>query len=90
MLPEWEIFFKAYGIQPIKLNRNNLKEAFISEQLNQSGPEVFLIEADPEQTYLPKIMSKINKDGTMVSNPIHLMSPELEPKLQAFLTPFLQ
>ena len=32
---------------------------------------------DPEQTYLPKITSRVTATGSMESNPLHLMSPDL-------------
>ena len=33
---------------------------------------------DPEQTYLPKITSRVTATGSMESNPLHLMSPDLD------------
>ena len=44
---------------------------------NKVGLSVYLVKIDPKQTYFPKISSKVTKSGTMVSNPIDKMSPEI-------------
>ena len=54
--------------------RNNSK--FI-DLYNSKGVAVFIVKIHPEQTYYPKITSIINPDGSMKSNPLHKMSPEL-------------
>ena len=38
---------------------------------------MFVVAVDPEQTYFPKVTSRVTEDGSMASNPIHLMSPPL-------------
>ena len=41
------------------------------------GPQAFIVPIDPEQTYFPKITSRITASGSMESNPIDRMSPDL-------------
>ena len=49
-----------------------------SKNLFDSDATVFFdVQVDPEQTYFPKIVSKHLKDGPAISNPIHIMEPEL-------------
>ena len=37
----------------------------------------FIVTIDPEQTYFPKITSRVTESGAMESKPLHLMSPDL-------------
>jgi hypothetical protein len=76
-LPEWEHIFKAYGIPVIKLNAENLNADNFNEYMETSGPCAFILELDPEQLYFPKLTSKLKDDGSMETNPLHLMSPSL-------------
>ena len=46
-------------------------------RLESVGPQAFIVPIDPEQTYLPKISSRITKSGSMESNPIDRMTPDL-------------
>lgn len=75
-LPIWEKIFVSYGI-PTHVIREveHLKNRLSS---NNTGPEVFIVKISPQQTYFPKIQSRILEDGEMKSNPLHLMSPELD------------
>ena len=50
------------------------RELFASD-----GPAGFILPIDPEQTYYPKITSRVTATGSMESNPLHLMSPDLAP-----------
>jgi len=47
-------------------------------QLHENSPRAFIVPIDPEQTYYPKITSRVLENGLMESNPLHLMTPELE------------
>jgi acetolactate synthase-1/2/3 large subunit len=49
--------------------------------LESDGPAVFVVPVDPEQTYFPKVTSRIQEDGSMMSNPVSRMTPELEPDI---------
>jgi acetolactate synthase-1/2/3 large subunit len=50
----------------------------IIELLDNDKPHGFIVNVHPEQTYFPKITSQILADGSMQSNPLHLMTPELD------------
>lgn len=76
-LPNWISVFASYGIPAIEVNesiRNN--ENFLT-LLSNSGPAAFIINIHPDQSFLPKVTSRIFSDGKMKSNPIHLMDPQL-------------
>ena len=53
-------------------------EAFAA-RFAQPGMAAFVVKVDPEQTYFPKITSRITQSGAMESNPLHLMTPDLDP-----------
>jgi len=42
---------------------------------------VFIVKVNPEQTYFPKISSRILDNGQMESNPLHLMTPDLNEEI---------
>jgi acetolactate synthase-1/2/3 large subunit len=57
--------------------------------LESDEPWGFIVLIDPLQTYWPKITSRITESGSMESNPLHMMSPDLAPELRAKVTRFL-
>jgi acetolactate synthase-1/2/3 large subunit len=60
-----------------------------AEIINQRGPVFFEVPTDPEQTYFPKIASRVMPDGSMRSNPIHEMEPPLPVELRNKLFKYL-
>ena len=77
-LPHWERLFDAWGVPVMEVNRGYTQNSEFLERFNGKGPQVFLVKIDPEQTYFPKISSRITETGSMVSNPIDRMSPEID------------
>lgn len=77
-LPDWQYLFKAWGINPIKVNKGFDKNKLFLKEFEKSGLSVFLVQIDPEQTYYPKISSRVTKRGGMESNPIDKMTPEID------------
>jgi acetolactate synthase-1/2/3 large subunit len=47
------------------------------------GPAAFLIPIHPEQSYFPKITSRVLDNGAMESNPLHEMTPHLNAELRS-------
>jgi acetolactate synthase-1/2/3 large subunit len=74
--PEWTEMFHSYGI-PTSTVSSSLDSEEVSELLNASGPAAILVDIHQDQPFYPKITSKIFPDGSMKSNPIHLMDPQL-------------
>jgi hypothetical protein len=79
----------SYGIKSIKLINKDFIDGNFMELWNYSGPVLFLIMSDPDQMYLPKIMSKFLSDGTIVSRPLHDMYPKLSSKIEAKVFKYL-
>jgi acetolactate synthase-1/2/3 large subunit len=88
-LPDWEKLFDAFGIGSIRVTASNLHSDEVSNALSSSEPYGFLVQIDPNQTYFPKITSKIDANGLMISNPIHLMTPPLDEEIEKVVFKYL-
>ena len=75
--PDWDLLFRAYGIPLLELGAQGLATDGFFELFDAPGPACFVLPIDPEQTYLPKITSRVTATGSMESNPLHRMTPEL-------------
>lgn len=81
-LPEWQTLSRAFGIRSIKINENFDSSAEFLSSWNDKAPILYLVPIHPEQTYYPKISSRIASDGSMESAPLDEMSPALEPDIR--------
>jgi len=77
-LPNWNEFFDAYGIPSVTLSGSLKDSAEAQTILNSDGPGAIILNVSKEQPFYPKLTSRIFPDGSMKSNPIHLMFPPLE------------
>jgi len=77
-LPNWENIAKAFDISSMVVNKTNLWNSEMISNMESNQPFLFIVELDPEQMYFPKVTSRVLADGSMKTNPIHLMSPNLE------------
>ena len=75
--PSWPLLFAAYGIPFKQLESDWRQDQATLEIWTTNGPAAFEVPLDPEQTFFPKISSRVKADGGMESNPLHHMSPEL-------------
>jgi len=76
-IPKWDLIFAAYGIPVIRVGNGFQQDEDFLRHFNSIGAAAFLVKIDPKQTYFPKITSRVTANGSMESNPLHLMSPEL-------------
>jgi acetolactate synthase-1/2/3 large subunit len=89
-LPNWKFIANAYGIPFTKLDDWSSTDSTLNEVLEQVGPTFVEIQIDPDQTYFPKITSRILPSGAMVSNPLHLMTPDLSFSEIELYLPYLE
>lgn len=75
--PDWSLLAAAYRIPCLPLTDHWREDPAFQELWQGDGPALFLVPLHPEQTYFPKITSRISASGGMESNPLHLMTPEL-------------
>lgn len=81
-LPKWRELASSFDIPFTELSPEiELRKKQLSRIVNTSTPEMIIVPVDPEQTYFPKISSRVIGNGQMKSNPLHLMDPPLDPKL---------
>jgi acetolactate synthase-1/2/3 large subunit len=89
-IPKWDKLFAAYDIPLQTLCPGfHLEPAFLNA-MNHPGPSAFLVKIDPQQTYFPKISSRVTASGGMESNPLHLMSPDLDEEIAAKVFHYLR
>jgi len=77
-LPKWEKLFAAWDVPVMRLPLDFTENPDFLARLNAPGVQAFVVPIDPEQTYFPKISSRITASGSMESNPIDRMSPEID------------
>jgi len=77
-LPDWKLLAAAFGIPYARMDPAAGFGGDVQALLDSDGPAFIEVPIDPEQTYYPKIMSAVQPDGSMKSNPLHLMHPELD------------
>jgi acetolactate synthase-1/2/3 large subunit len=76
-LPDWEKLFPAWNVPVMRLEKHFMSNLEFINSMNNKGIHAYIVPIDPEQTYFPKITSKLLKSGAMESNPLHIMSPEM-------------
>jgi acetolactate synthase-1/2/3 large subunit len=81
--PEWHTLFDAYGIEAVTISDGWLDDAAFREHFAHDRPAAFIVPIDPDQTYWPKITSRVTASGSMESNPLHQMSPDLPDDIAA-------
>jgi acetolactate synthase-1/2/3 large subunit len=88
-MPDYELLAAAYGIRftSVKVGFDKIK---LCDLLLDDYPRLIVVSISPDQQFLPKIDSRLNLDGSMVSNPIHEMSPKLDEKTRRRVLRFIQ
>jgi acetolactate synthase-1/2/3 large subunit len=88
-IPKWDPLFAAYDIPVQRLRPGFHEDADFLAAFAAPGPQAFLVPIDPKQTYFPKISSRVTASGGMESNPLHLMTPDLDPATADFVFRYL-
>lgn len=88
-MPDWSLLAKAYGLAYISLPKLGWRP-ILEEALASLEPTLVRIPVDPAFEYAPKIMSEMTPEGAIVSNPLHVMHPEIaDPKLRKLAGQYL-
>ena len=88
-LPEWKLLAASYNIPYVLITPEVFDGDDFAKMINQNGPTFFEVPTDPDQTFFPKIASKVKPDGSMKSNPLHLMDPSLDVELARIVIRYL-
>jgi acetolactate synthase-1/2/3 large subunit len=88
-LPDWNLLAQAYGLKYFKVNSLEPFNSDFIEFLNLDGPAIIEVPVDPEQTFYPKITSRISETKGMESSPLHLMTPPLSDEISDLVFKYL-
>jgi len=88
-LPDLRMIAAAYNLPYTSIVNSDEIDKKLEEICKRVGPELIEVRIDPDQTYYPKIASRILPSGTMESNPLHLMTPDLSPEEISQFLPYL-
>ncbi len=88
-LPHWEKLFSAWDVPTMNLKPGFENDAAFKKVFTEKGTAAFIVPVDPKQTYFPKITSRVTESGSMASNPLHRMSPDLPDAQYAKLAKYL-
>ena len=89
-LPDWQKLFNVWDVPSLVINGDFEDNSNFDKLFNSKGPAGFIVKIDPEQTYFPKISSRVTKSGSMESNPLHLMTPDLEQSIFQKVSKYLK
>jgi acetolactate synthase-1/2/3 large subunit len=76
-LPNWDVLFSTWGLPVMRVKPGYENDPEFLELFKSQSTCAFVVTIDPEQTYFPKITSRVTETGAMESKPLHLMSPDL-------------
>ncbi len=88
-LPHWEKLFDAWNLPALRLSKDYESNSQFINLFDGKGPAAFIVSIDSEQTYFPKITSRITENGSMESNPLHQMTPDLDEELYKKVSMYL-
>jgi len=80
-LPNWEVLFNAWNVPVFSIDQDTFDSDDYIEEFEKTGISAFIVKINPEQKYFPKMSSRILKNGSMESNPLHVMTPSLSEEL---------
>lgn len=75
--PDWQLLAQAYGIDYAAITSLEDMSGPFLEKWGSDAPTLIEVRVHPEQTYFPKITSRVTANGGMESAPLHAMTPEL-------------
>ncbi len=89
-LPDWEKIFSVYDVPCLRLEKDFTNNSNFTKLFESDSISAFIVPIDPKQTYFPKITSRVTENGSMESNPIHIMTPELPTDIMSNVSKFLK
>jgi acetolactate synthase-1/2/3 large subunit len=86
--PNLELYAASFGIRYHRQSGDDDLSSII-QIINDENPWLVELNVDPKQEYIPKINSRITPEGSMESNPLHQMWPELSSELSSVVFRYL-
>ena len=87
--PNWATLFDSFDIPVMTMGPDGFGSERIRKFINENPIYAILVPIDPAQTFFPKISSSITASGSMKSNPLHRIGPELPEDLYKQMAPHL-
>ena len=87
--PNWATLFASFDIPMMTMGPDGFGSERIQKFINENPIYAILVPIDPAQTFFPKISSTITASGSMKSNPLHKIGPELPEDLYKQMAPHL-
>ena len=75
--PNWQKLADTFGISSFALSPNFENDPEFLLKWRSDDPCLFVVPVHPEQTYFPKISSRVTSTGSMESAPLHEMTPSI-------------
>jgi acetolactate synthase-1/2/3 large subunit len=88
-IPDWAKLAEAYRVGYFKIDPSAPFSPDFLASIKDGKPVIYEIPVDPEQTFYPKIQSRISATKGMESNPLHEMTPHLRRDLMTRVAPHL-
>jgi acetolactate synthase-1/2/3 large subunit len=76
--PDWPRLFAAFSIPSLQLDEKFADSSEFAAMFGSAEPAAFIVPVHPEQSYFPKVTSRVTEGGGMESNPIYLMDPPVD------------
>ena len=76
-VPNWIGLFDAYGIPASTLHVDSLRTQSFAHAFEEPGVHAFIVPIHPRQTFHPMHRSRVNSEGEIESEPLHVMHPEM-------------
>ncbi len=89
LLPKWHQIGNFFGCKVFEVDASTAFNEIFNELFSSSGFVIFIVKIDPDQTYYPRVLSKRNSNGEVISNPLHTMHPPLDQKTEQEFSKFI-
>jgi len=87
--PDWPTLMASFGIPCLEMTAQSFSKDEITKWMRSPKTCAILVPIDPDQSFFPKISSRVTSTGSMESNPLHLIGPELSAETYMRVAPHL-
>lgn len=77
-MPDWKKMADAYNVDYLEIPRKANLKSGLAKALSSKRPLLVEVVCQMNQALMPAVSSFRDRDGTLISNPLHVMSPGIE------------
>ena len=89
-LPNWVKIFDSFGISAVMLSNIDQMSTEVLDMLNDRLPRAFILVTDPDQTFYPRLTSRLLENGKIISTALHEMYPPIDEQLSRKVMKYLE